>query len=86
MSAEVKTTEGTGLLEPTEPGWYASADPRLSDYMIFLRMRDFDIPDVFTRIGQWMAFTQSGEATRCDWGYIAQSGPVTRLVKAGADR
>ena len=64
--------------EPTRPGWYASASG--VDYLIFLRMEDIDVPDVFTRKGQWMAFSQSGEATECDWGYIAQAGPVVPLV------
>lgn len=78
---------GHHTIEPSQPGWYASAGEGLSDYLIYLRLEDIDIPGVFTRKRQWMAFTRSGESTKCDWGYIAQAGPITPLIKQqGATR
>lgn len=80
----MKGSSSTTQDEPTRPGWYASGDPRLDDYLIFLLMADVDIPGVFVRKGQWMAFTQSGEVSECDWGYVAQVGPVVPLVRSAS--
>jgi hypothetical protein len=73
----------TTTTEPTQPGWYATANG--SDYLIYLRLPDIDVPGVFTRTGQWMAFTADGYATECEWGYIAQAGPIVPLIKATAN-
>lgn len=67
----------THIEQPTEPGWYRSIDG--NDYMIFLRLPDIDVPDVFLRKAAWMAITRDGNATGCTWEYIAQSGPVERF-------
>lgn len=75
---------GTGELpttEPTEPGWYASADGRLGLAMIFLRLPDLDVPGVIERHGAWRAYTADGDATDCVWAYIAQAGPVVPLTR-----
>lgn len=73
----------TDTTEPTRPGWYASANG--NDYLIYLRLPDIDVPGVFTRIGQWRAYTADGATTDCEWGYIDQAGPVVPLTKATAN-
>jgi hypothetical protein len=67
--------------EPTEPGWYASADERLGLGLIFLRLPDIDVPGVIERHGAWRAYTADGDATDCVWAYIAPAGPVVRLTR-----